>query len=469
MVFCGKPSRHCERCRLRRMRCDQRRPACTQCINASSVCPGYRNIVDLLFHDETKKVRQRALKTSRLLSRSSQSSGRYSSSLGTLVKTLQLHRDTVLDLPIESYAQSFFLSSYIMGGNFEYLAQLCERVVVRDPLLTSLEAVALASLSQERRSRGLMTAARTKYIRALQETNHAVQSRQEAVKDGTLISVLLLSLFENITQEEPFSCDSWLKHMKGAVALLQLRQPEQFRSALGGELYKQVGKNIHVGCVQQRIRIPPEFLELHKSVACFIDISNYVLQFSTAIEGLTNLQAAIRYGELTDPEEINCLAKDLDDSVVLFASSVPPEWCYSSICTQDRCLPKDGGKRHINQTHRIIELWNTIRMTRLMLNEIIYKYACMGAPCATHELLCSTARETIEMMASEICATVPQFRQSLPAQIQSPRIVASGHILIWPLSILGASELVPVALRLYAIESLHFIGADMLIPQAAEK
>jgi hypothetical protein len=98
-----------------------------------------------------------------------------------------------------------------------------------------------------------------------------------------------------------------------------------------------------------------------------------------------------------------------------------------------------------------------------MLNEIVYKYACMMTPSAARDLLYYAARENIGMMASEICASVPQFR----TQTQSPRILASGHVLIWPLSILGASELVPVSLRRYAIESLRFIGTDMKIPQAS--
>jgi hypothetical protein len=355
-----------------------------------------------------------------------------------------------------------------MGSHFEYLARLCETIVVRDPFLVSLEAVALASLSQETRSPALMIAAKAKYTRALRETNLVLQSPQRAVQDGTVIAVLLLSLFETITRAVPSSCDHWLNHVKGAVALLRLRGAEQFQLALGVELYKQVGRSIEIGCVQQRIRIPTEYLELQASVAPMIDWSDPILQFSAVVEAFTNLRAAIWYGELTDPGEIHRLATDLDRSLIQFALLMPPGWHYCVEDDDDGGLPPEcAGKQHRYHSHRTAALWNAIRMARFMLNEIVYMNVCMMAPSALRDLLCEAARDNVGRMALEMCAAVPQFRQGFQAQTPSRRIIASGHVLIWPLSFVGASELVAMSLRQYAIESLRWIGTDMKIPQAS--
>ncbi|KAF4449840.1 negative acting factor [Fusarium albosuccineum] len=63
MVYCGKPSGGCSNCRLRKIRCDQKEPACGQCEKRNQPCPGYRNLVDLMFRDESSHVINKAAKT----------------------------------------------------------------------------------------------------------------------------------------------------------------------------------------------------------------------------------------------------------------------------------------------------------------------------------------------------------------------------------------------------------------------
>lgn len=77
MVFCGAFSKGCERCRRRKVKvwftcrslhktyqqltdmrcqCDQRQPACFKCEKLGKHCPGYRNLDDVLFRDESERV-----------------------------------------------------------------------------------------------------------------------------------------------------------------------------------------------------------------------------------------------------------------------------------------------------------------------------------------------------------------------------------------------------------------------------
>ncbi|KAF4974879.1 hypothetical protein FZEAL_8280 [Fusarium zealandicum] len=63
MVYCGKPSKGCSKCRVRKIRCDEKDPACGQCEKRGLVCPGYRNLVDLMFRDESSHVISKAART----------------------------------------------------------------------------------------------------------------------------------------------------------------------------------------------------------------------------------------------------------------------------------------------------------------------------------------------------------------------------------------------------------------------
>src|SRR3569833_3256027 len=56
----GRLSHGCRRCRQRRVRCDEGRPACQRCIKRDEVCDGYRDESTLIFRHETHKVIQQS-------------------------------------------------------------------------------------------------------------------------------------------------------------------------------------------------------------------------------------------------------------------------------------------------------------------------------------------------------------------------------------------------------------------------
>ncbi|KAF1809069.1 hypothetical protein P152DRAFT_175194 [Eremomyces bilateralis CBS 781.70] len=60
MVYCGKPSRGCQMCKSRHIKCDEIRPSCTQCTRTRRECPGYPNEFDLIFRNETSAVTRKA-------------------------------------------------------------------------------------------------------------------------------------------------------------------------------------------------------------------------------------------------------------------------------------------------------------------------------------------------------------------------------------------------------------------------
>ncbi|KAH9893806.1 hypothetical protein F4778DRAFT_296376 [Xylariomycetidae sp. FL2044] len=61
MVNRGRPSRDCQPCRKRKLRCDLQRDRCGQCRRARITCSGWREPNALIIRDETAAVHQKAL------------------------------------------------------------------------------------------------------------------------------------------------------------------------------------------------------------------------------------------------------------------------------------------------------------------------------------------------------------------------------------------------------------------------
>ncbi|KAK0112300.1 hypothetical protein ONS96_001547 [Cadophora gregata f. sp. sojae] len=61
------------------------------------------------------------------------------------------------------------------------------------------------------------------YGSALRMTNATLQSPEDAAKYTTILSTLLLDMFEKITNMKDRHSDSWMSHVTGALALVNLQ------------------------------------------------------------------------------------------------------------------------------------------------------------------------------------------------------------------------------------------------------
>ncbi|KAA8644209.1 Zn(II)2Cys6 transcription factor [Aspergillus tanneri] len=59
MGYAGPPSKGCDACRRRKIKCDQNPEGCRQCARSRKPCPGYRNYVDLIFKDQSYSVKKK--------------------------------------------------------------------------------------------------------------------------------------------------------------------------------------------------------------------------------------------------------------------------------------------------------------------------------------------------------------------------------------------------------------------------
>jgi hypothetical protein len=112
-------------------------------------------------------------------------------------------------LRIEDLALNHFLSSHVCGSHFNYLPKVYNNDQDCNTLSASVRAAALAALSRELKEPDTMRKAREQYSQALVLVNQALAKPSLAVLDSTLISVLLLSLFETVAQESRDTPTNW--------------------------------------------------------------------------------------------------------------------------------------------------------------------------------------------------------------------------------------------------------------------
>lgn len=166
MVYCGPPSKGCQTCRERKVRCDQRPSGCIRCEKSRRECPGYRDLSNLIFRNESteviRKAKAKAAPKSGLASPGSKDSTPSTApapppSEQDIDNSLVLVRrnDAPTLQPTISYysmapsiderATGFFFTNYIvdMGSRPGYSAGY----KVDDSLLSCMKAVGLAGLS----------------------------------------------------------------------------------------------------------------------------------------------------------------------------------------------------------------------------------------------------------------------------------------------------------------------------------
>ncbi|TVY36406.1 White-opaque regulator [Lachnellula occidentalis] len=269
MVYCGKPSRGCQMCRTRRIKCDETKPTCLQCQKSRRQCPGYKDEFDLVFRNETQATEKRATKplhTKRHgiladhqadyatnIGESSNMQDTSSSRLAMLLSTSQ-----ALSVPIEQQAPCFFVTNFILPlsdtgsgpGHFAYLAPLMKTAGPNSTLSVAFQAVAMAALANRpnSRGRGLLPKAMGQYAKALKATNLALQNPAQQKTDQTLASILMLGFFETVLAQSN-SAQAWYSHVDGAIQVVRMRGKKQLRTKIGRSMFRVVRNQMTVNCM----------------------------------------------------------------------------------------------------------------------------------------------------------------------------------------------------------------------------
>ncbi|KAK7700442.1 hypothetical protein SLS57_012083 [Botryosphaeria dothidea] len=468
MVYCGPPSRGCETCRKRKIRCDQQPlPAgCTQCSRAKRQCPGYRDLQQVLFRNESAKVEKRVRTTSARKKHSSTarddvqqlatpaSSGSAAPFSDLFVDDSPSTAALVVQRPSrgnpgasklngakpladtgnlyalvsspDDRAAGFFFSNFcnyvvFSAGNpvasTGAAADLwsCE---IDEHLYTSMKAVGLVGLYRQSHNPEFEKLAWKRYLEAIQRTNEALRSPQMATKDSSLLAVIILGLFESISGRGRESLVAWENHINGAAALISMRGRRQLETAVGRRMLMQITSNLLISCIQRDIVFPEPIKDLMDEAIKdhFVDRDNPLYRLREIMMDFANFRAHWRNRAVWDCRAIVDRSLELDAELVSLQDSLPPSWRYRTVPTDDDPDIIVNGYYHVYPGYWQAQVWNSMRTCRLLLYGMMRKALLTGfsatPPAFANEARYTTAfadcTRILYALQAEVQASVPQ-------------------------------------------------------------
>ncbi|KAB5582951.1 hypothetical protein GE09DRAFT_1077063 [Coniochaeta sp. 2T2.1] len=489
MVFCGKPSRACGRCRSRRLKCDKGAPFCSACLRAGVDSCEYRDPLKLTFRDQNEKVKrksqdQKARKQPAVLP----------NVLERCSSSPQPRPCQAMTLPTCQVARGYMYANYMVGGYLPCLVSLMERWP-DSALQSAVTAVGLAALANMGQSRQVMAEAKQEYTSAICMIGNALNDSLECKRDDVLAAVVLLSMFEVMTCTDASSIRRWMGHVDGATRIVEVRGAEQLDSPVGLELFRHLRVGICLSGIYRQSPSSPMLAYLtekaeHRSPAGGQTADN----LATVILRLNGFCASLKEGDLAKPSYIISEALKLDTDLVTSLLDIPDASSYTTIKSAH---PGDGVTRpicgnnyHIYSSISASSTWSNYRSARIFLREVIINalQGAEGEDAAQHnDALITESRSIGKQLVEEVCASVlwhidPHLQliqlpsdstasdtsagQSLPQTSANTTGTGRAITLMWPLLIAANSGFATVEQRAWITNCLDKIGHGMGIGQA---
>lgn len=242
------------------------------------MCPGYYDPKSIIFRDETTTVLTKAFRRQ------------------------ELSVPSALFEPLEDRAKHLFISRHVFGDYpvLSYMKVLYPlNLTEHAHLMATIRAVSMAYLAKEVHSSSILQEARKKYSSALLLTKQSLQEPRAASQNTTLLNVLLLDLFENLTAERGRG-GAETGHLDGALALMKLRGDHLFKDPLGVAIFMHLGSNILSNCLKNEVMVPVDFIQLRCQAKKYIDENEFEWQVSELMIQIADFQSAQRAATMSE-------------------------------------------------------------------------------------------------------------------------------------------------------------------------
>ncbi|KAH8688720.1 putative C6 transcription factor [Talaromyces proteolyticus] len=504
MVRHGMLSRGCENCRKRKIKCDQARPDCSQCLKGGWKCPQYGDTLERIFQrrgpsdfgegQNLAPLMPMGRSSSSFPKQSRLSSTNYICGSSFVTKTTTVsseHHDLSFCAPLErgiihpinSRAIEFFLASQIfhqpdiIRGYYEYLPALTRYATVDKRLFNSLSAVALAAYAYNFRHATILKKARWYYGQALQCVNNALSSINESVQDSTIISILLLSTFENMTCDDRKSFRNTEAHMIGVMAILNMRGRSQFEPRHRLQIFQHMCTCLHLSSLIHSIRIPRQLRILRAHAAEFLDTDDPAWKLSGIMAKLAKFREDVKTKVIRNRSDIVQSALEIDQDLTLLEDQMPYQWHFQTVSLPTKCHLVFDTYYHIYPDLWVACTWNNLRTCRLLLHKEICKQLLKVSHTGfvAEGSVYQNSKMILQQIIDEICATIPQFCDNLSSLADSKAHLAkyrntipanaAGYFLMWPL--LNMSSIIDSEIqREWVVHWTCYIGRKSGIQQA---
>lgn len=411
---------------------------------------------------------------------------------------------------IEEQAQGFFISNYVAQpsvvprGQFEWVTEFLSQPHTKEILLASVNAASLAGLANTTKSPAIMQKAQTAYVSALRLTNSALRVKETAVQDSTLISVIMLGMYENMVFQGRQSIQAWAKHVAGACALLRLRGKEQFQSDLARRIFHQFYGVVMLVALETGTTVQEGMHELYEAMHPTSDYDVHGRQWTTRVVNVMYDAININQDKHSDPVTMVNTAVAIDLELDRINALMPSIWHYETIVLDQPSDLQFGNSYHVYVDPWITQMWNHLRSCRMYLYKIMRENITKGCEDYDPPLFSlaeaqdqrKAAEDVMRATAAGVVASVPQIAGMIPypkprpsrpkdgssktapgqdkqdyrlqppgTHLNSTRSTGLVH-LIWPLYAAGASDLASYEMRQWCIEILHFAALRIGTRQA---
>jgi hypothetical protein len=215
-------------------------------------------------------------------------------------------------------SQFGYLPDYYAHRGFNY-AELQE----------SLKAVGLAGYARSTGRSDLLLPATKSYVAAMRSVNHAMSGPNLARREATLISVMLLSLYEVMILPRASGLENLTKHLKGAISMACLTIKETKLAEIHRKLLGTVIQAVVITFWIQQEPLSSDFFILKKE-AYFHPYSVHA-QFLHMIIEQMRFRDAVNAGDLRGAKAAIAQAKKLDNELGRFATGLSRHAPYDSV------------------------------------------------------------------------------------------------------------------------------------------
>lgn len=337
-------------------------------------------------------------------------------------------------IPLDDLGINHFINSYVDYGSeaspgfFGYaipMLALEEDSKIIAPAMRAVGLAGLANLDTSRKNE-LMRNSRSSYAEAIDLVNQAVASTDGAAqRDATIVSVLILGLYESNTCSSNTSLDAWAGHVDGAAALLASRGVAQFRTSSGMRIFFDALSLLMARCAQAGIALPPRIRLLRAQAARFTDVSDPAWIMAGAFIDVMEIHRRVDPDNSKSPlrpdEWEQCLAQtvvvDRELASRFDFSQLPAKWLFKTISDplgDSQIIYQNT--YHIYPDTGVAKIWNGMRACRLIANTVILSILRRDAVAAGETLasgqysdLCQQAGEIVGQMRTDILASAPQL------------------------------------------------------------
>ncbi|KAL9081279.1 MAG: hypothetical protein Q9157_000134 [Trypethelium eluteriae] len=277
-----------------------------------------------------------------------------------------------------------------------------------------------------------------------------------------------------MTDERTRGSRAWMSHVKGGLALAELRGKTKLTTYTGLRLSIRLFVNLVISCACADIEPPTGLNKLRSDLEPFVNKHDPKWRITCLVLRYTFLRATIQKNALDDADVIY-QAKQIDSEYVTVAQSMPHSWYYET-----KHLEKPSERvleQHyiVYSDHLVAQTWNVLRATRISLNDLIRKHARLSILSSTDALhyVCESdaAANIIDSMAYEICASVPPFTLFDSVDMSDDLAVAVHrsrcYTLLFPLYVAGTSASHLTNIKRWTIDQLNYLSTSVGIQNAA--